>query len=185
HLVFNPSWSVPPGIFRKDILPIVKRNPGYLSTRGFNVYNYSGKRVSPTSINWSRYSRNVPYSIRQRPGRRNALGRVKFIFPNDHYVYLHDTPNRSLFNKDIKTFSSGCIRVEKPFELAELLLNDKENWDEQKINKVISKRKTRTVFLDEPVPIMILYWTASADSEGNVYFMNDIYGRDKAILKLL
>jgi murein L,D-transpeptidase YcbB/YkuD len=185
HLVFNPSWSVPPGIFRKDILPIVKRNPGYLSRRGFNVYDYNGNRVSPTAINWSRYSRNVPYSIRQRPGGRNALGRVKFMFPNDYFVYLHDTPNKSLFNKDIKTFSSGCIRVENPFELAELLLNDKEKWNKKKIKKAINKRKTRTVFLDEPVPIMILYWTASADNEGNVYFMNDIYGRDKAILNLL
>ncbi|NIP39766.1 MAG: L,D-transpeptidase family protein [Candidatus Dadabacteria bacterium] len=185
HLVFNPSWSVPPGIFRKDILPIIKRNPGYLKRRGFNVYNSAGRKVSPTSINWAEYSRNVPYSIRQRPGSRNALGRVKFIFPNDHFVYLHDTPNRSLFNKDIKTFSSGCIRVEKPFELAELLLNDKEKWNQQNIQNVIKKRKTRTVFLDDPVPIMILYWTASADNDGNVYFMNDIYGRDKAILKLL
>ena len=185
HLVFNPSWSVPPGIFRKDMLPIVKRNPGYLTARGFNVYDYNGKKVSPTAINWAQYSRNVPYSIRQKPGSRNALGRVKFIFPNDHFVYLHDTPNRSLFNKDIKTFSSGCIRVEKPFELAELLLNDNEKWDQQNIKKVINKRKTRTVFLDEPVPIMILYWTASADKDGNVYFMKDIYGRDKAILNLL
>lgn len=185
HLVFNPSWSVPPGIFVKDILPIVKRNPGYLSRRGFNVYDYNGNRVSPTSINWARYSKNVPYSIRQKPGSRNALGRVKFIFPNDYFVYLHDTPNKSLFNRDIKTFSSGCIRLEKPFELVELLLNDKEKWNKQSIEKVVNKRKTRTVFLDEPVPIMILYWTASADNEGNVYFMKDIYNRDKAILNLL
>ncbi|NIT12928.1 MAG: L,D-transpeptidase family protein, partial [Candidatus Dadabacteria bacterium] len=108
HMVFNPSWSVPPGIFRKDFMPIVKRDPGYLARRGFNVYDYNGRRVSPYSVNWARYSRNVPYSIRQRPGTRNALGRVKFIFPNDHFVYLHDTPNKNLFNKDIKTFSSGC-----------------------------------------------------------------------------
>ncbi len=185
HLVFNPTWSVPPGIFRKDILPIIKRNPGYLTRRGFNVYDYNGRKVSPYSVNWARYSRNVPYSIRQRPGKRNALGRVKFIFPNDHFVYLHDTPNRALFNKDIKTFSSGCIRVEKPFELAELLLNDNEKWNRQNIQRVVDKRKTRTVYLDKPVPIMILYWTASADKKGNVYFMNDIYKRDKAILNLL
>lgn len=185
HLVFNPTWSVPPGIFKKDMLPIIKRNPSYLTNRGFNVYDYNGRKISPTAINWSRYSSHVPYSIRQRPGSRNALGRVKFIFPNDYFVYLHDTPNKSLFNKDIKTFSSGCIRLEKPFELAELLLNDKENWGQEQIENVINRGKTRTVFLDEPVPIMILYWTSSADNDGNVYFMNDIYGRDKAIMKLL
>jgi murein L,D-transpeptidase YcbB/YkuD len=86
---------------------------------------------------------------------------------------------------DNKTFSYGCIRVERPYELAELLLNDNEKWNRQNIQKVVDKRKTRTVFLDKPVPIMILYWTASADKNGNVYFMNDIYKRDKAILKLL
>jgi len=185
HIVFNPTWSVPSGIFRKDILPIVKRNPYYLTSRGFNIYNTSGTRVSPSSINWAQYSGNVPYSIRQKPGPGNALGRVKFIFPNEYAVYLHDTPKKHLFKKDIKTFSSGCIRIEKPFELAELLLNDKEKWNIQTINKVVNKRRTRTVFLKEPISIIIMYWTASTDNIGNVYFMKDIYGRDKEVLNRL
>ena len=149
------------------------------------VYNYDGRNVSPYEINWVNYSSSVPYSIRQKPGPRNALGRVKFIFPNNFSVYLHDTPNKHLFNRDIKTFSSGCIRIEKPFELAELLLNDKTKWNSSSINKLVRAGKTRTVYLEEPVQIMVMYWTASADGKGNIYFMNDIYGRDKLVLRHL
>ena len=185
YMVFNPSWSVPPGILRNDILPVVKRDPSYLSSRGLEVYGYDGKKISPYKINWSNYSTGVPYSIRQKPGPRNALGRVKFIFPNNFSVYLHDTPNKSLFNRDIKTFSSGCIRIEEPFELAELLLNDKVKWNSKTINKLVKSGKTRTVYLKEPVQIMVMYWTASADDKGNIYFMKDIYGRDKELIRQL
>ena len=119
---------------------------------------------------------------RQEPGPTNALGRIKFIFPNKHFVYLHDTPSKSLFGKAERTFSSGCIRVEKRFELAELLLNDKTRWNMDSIMKVIESKETRTVFLPKPMPVMLLYWTTAFDENNNIRFKKDVYGRDRAIL---
>ena len=184
YLVFCPTWTIPPGILKKDTLPAVKRDPDYLTKRNINAIDRNGNVVDQASIDWSKYSAgNLPYTLRQEPGPNNALGQIKFIFPNPHFVYLHDTPSRSLFDQTDRAFSSGCIRVEKPFELAELLLNDPEKWNREEIRKAIESGKTRTVFLPEPIPVLLLYWTVAILPSGEVHFKKDIYGRDEAVLE--
>jgi murein L,D-transpeptidase YcbB/YkuD len=184
YLVFNPTWTVPPTILNKDILPAIRKNPNYLKERNIKVIDHKGKTIDQNTIDWSKYpKRRFPYLLRQEPGPKNALGLVKFMFPNKHLVYLHDTPSKSLFNRTDRAFSSGCIRVEEPFELAQRLLNDPARWNLDDINEVIKTKKTRTVHLPEPVPVILLYWTVAIDDKGIIYFKNDIYQRDGAILR--
>ncbi len=186
YLVFNPTWTVPPTILAEDILPQVKRDPDYLRRKNIDVINRKGKVINPKSINWSKYkARGFPYQLRQGPGPSNALGRVKFMFPNQHLVYLHDTPSRSLFDRTERTFSSGCIRTEDPLTLAELLLADKSKWNQESIQKVIDSKQTRTVRLTKPLSVMLLYWTVDVDDQGIVNFKKDVYGRDNRIIAAL
>jgi len=184
YLVFNPTWTVPPTILRKDILPKIKKNPGYLLKMKISVIDRKGRVVNPNSIDWSKYSgKNVPYTFRQEPGPHNALGRIKFIFPNKHFIYLHDTPSRSLYGRKDRAFSSGCIRVEKNIELAEILLNDPEKWNRESIQKIIDTNKTQRVNLPKPIPVVLLYWTTVFDDKGIIIFKNDVYERDQAVLE--
>ena len=113
----------------------------------------------------------------------NALGEIKFIFPNKHFIYLHDTPAKSLFDRTDRAFSSGCIRVEKPFDLAELLLEDPDKWNREEIKKVIESGETRKIFLPAPVPVLLLYWTVQIGPNGEVHFKKDVYNRDEAVLE--
>jgi murein L,D-transpeptidase YcbB/YkuD len=184
YLEFNPTWTIPPGILRKDTLPAAKKDPNYLSSKNIRVIDSQGKTVNPASIDWSKYpQQRFPYTLRQDPGPGNALGLVKFMFPNKHLVYLHDTPSKQHFERKDRAFSSGCIRVQKPFELAELLLNDPVKWNRDEIMKVIESKKTQRVNLPEPVPVMLLYWTFEVDDDGRFKFKKDLYKRDQAILK--
>jgi murein L,D-transpeptidase YcbB/YkuD len=184
YLVLNPTWTVPPGILAKDILPAVKKDPNFLKDRNIEVIDRSGKTVNQDTINWSKYSaRNFPYQLRQEPGPSNALGLIKIIFPNDHLVYIHDTPSKSLFERTDRTFSSGCIRTEKPFELAEILLEDPDKWNEQSFKRVIDTRKTQTVMLPKHVPVLLFYWTVDPEPDGSVRFKRDPYKRDAEVLK--
>jgi murein L,D-transpeptidase YcbB/YkuD len=187
YVVFNPTWTVPPTILDKDVLPAIKRDRGYLKKKNMKVIDRSGKVVDPASLDWSKYrGKNFPFAIRQDPGPTNALGRVKFIFPNKHFVFLHDTPSKALFERETRTFSSGCIRVENPFSLAEALLKDPEKWNLEKIEEVIESEKTKTVYLKEPIQVLILYATAFPSLENEfVQFRSDVYSRDQAILKQL
>ena len=185
HLVFNPTWTVPPGILRNDILPKVKQDPDYLRRRNISVLDRNGKVVDIDSIDWGSLGGRFPYTLRQEPGPDNALGRVKFMFPNSFMVYLHDTPSKTLFGRSQRAFSSGCIRVERPFELAELLLDDPKKWNQTAIQQVLDTQRTRTVLLDDPLPVLLLYWTAQVDEAGRVHFRKDIYGRDARVLKAL
>ncbi len=186
YLVFNPTWTVPPGILRNDILPQLRRDPGMLQRRNMVVLDGKGRTVDPATVQWSRYpGRPFPYRIRQEPGPDNALGRIKFMFPNDHLVYLHDTPSKALFEPAERAFSSGCIRVQKPFELAELLLNDPVKWGARQIGDLVESKRTRTVNLPEPVPVLLLYWTVAVGEDGTVSFKPDLYERDGALLKAL
>jgi len=183
YIEFNPTWTIPPGILRKDILPKVKRDPQYLQNKNMVVLNQQGKQIDIATIDWSQYpGKGFPYLIRQQPGPNNALGRVKFIFPNKHSVYLHDTPSKSGFKRAERAFSSGCIRVQNPFHFAELLLADKPGWDRAKIDTVVESRKTTRVNLSKPLTVMLLYWTAAVDNERRVVFKQDIYDRDGAVL---
>jgi len=183
YIVFNPTWTVPPTILQEDILPKIKKDPGYLSKMKISVIDRRGRKVDPKSVNWSKYSKSVPYTLRQEPGPRNALGRMKFIFPNKHFIYLHDTPSQALFERQDRAFSSGCIRVDKDIELAELLLDDPDKWNRESILKLLDTNKTRRVNLPKPKPIMLLYVTAWFDENGDFIFIKDIYGRDRAVLE--
>lgn len=185
YLVFNPTWTVPPGILEKDVLPGVRRDPRYLQKKGLEVFDRNGRRVDPASVVWGRYSaRTFPYFLRQAPGDDNALGRVKIMFPNEHLVYLHDTPARSLFEKDDRIFSSGCIRVEKAFELTERLLSGTE-WTREAIDAAVATGETRTVRLPKPVPVLLIYWTVDEDPQGRIVFKRDPYGRDAPLAAAL
>ena len=183
YIVFNPTWTVPPTILEQDILPKIKKNPGYLSKMKISVIDRKGRRVDPKSVNWSKYSKTVPYTLRQEPGPHNALGRIKFIFPNKYFIYLHDTPSRSLYGRKDRAFSSGCIRVEKNFELAELLLNDPEKWNRESIQKLLDTNETTRVNLPQPKPVMLLYATIRFDENNNYIFKNDVYERDRQVLE--
>ena len=186
YLELNPTWTIPPTILAKDILPKMKQDPAYLQKKNMQVLTQAGKVVDPNSIDWSSVSaRGFPYIIRQTPGPHNALGRVKFMFPNPHFVYLHDTPSKALFNRSSRAFSSGCIRVRNPFRLAELLLQDQDNWDRTRIDAAVDSLKQQRVSLSAPVPVLLLYWTVNVDADGTVYFKEDIYERDAKVLAVL
>jgi len=185
YVVLNPTWTVPYSIATRDVLPRLQRDPGYLTAGNFEVRDRNGTRVDPAGVDWSALGRNrFPYTLVQRPGPDNALGRIKFMFPNEHAVYLHDTPSRTLFGKAERAFSSGCIRVEHPFELAELLLGS-EGWTPERFQEVLDSGETKTVFLSRPMPVLLLYWTAEVNKSGTVYFYSDIYDRDRAVAEAL
>ncbi|MCW8797420.1 MAG: L,D-transpeptidase family protein [Prosthecochloris sp.] len=181
YLIFNPSWNVPPGILKKEALPSMKSDGGYLSRNGLQVIDRNGNVVDPSSIDWAGYSAgSFPYRLRQPPGVGNALGRVKFMFPNRHFVYLHDTPGKHLFDRSERAFSHGCIRLENPLDLAGVLLG----WSPEQIESALSSGKTRTVNLSRPIPVFLLYLTAVAEGD-EVLFRNDVYNRDAAVLNAL
>lgn len=182
HIVFNPYWTVPQSIAGKDILPKLKQDPSYLSAENIQVFDSWGANaqpIDPNGIDWSQYTeKHFPYRLRQLPGPHNSLGQVKFLLPNAYDIYLHDTPSRRLFNKNVRALSHGCIRLQKPNALAEYLLRDTANWNSDTIAAAIAKQVTRTVTLPQPTAIYMLYFTAWVDAEGVVQFRDDIYTRD-------
>lgn len=185
YLVLSPYWHVLSRITIQDKLPLIRKDPEYLARQRMRVFE-GQEEVDPSTIDWSMVTaQNFPYRLQQSPGSRNALGRVKFIFPNRFNVYMHDTPSRALFQKSVRAFSSGCIRIEKPLELAEYLLRDDPTWTREKMLGAIEKRKERVVHLSETIPVYLLYWTAWADADGTVQFRQALYGRDKALEKAL
>ncbi|MBB1286532.1 L,D-transpeptidase family protein [Flavisolibacter sp. BT320] len=169
YIVFSPYWNVPESIVRNEILPAMKRNPSYLA----------GQNMEQTG------TRNGLPVIRQKPGGNNALGRVKFLFPNNYAIYFHDTPAKSLFERNQRAFSHGCIRLEEPAKLAEYLLRKQPNWTDSRIEEAMYAGEEKWVTLDEPVPVAITYFTAWVDGEGMVNFREDIYGHDKALAERL
>jgi L,D-transpeptidase YcbB len=185
-LEFNPYWNVPPDIAVNEELPVLRKNPAGLSAQGFEVVR--GDQVTdPSSIDWSSVGAgHFPYQLRQRPGPNNALGRVKFMFPNSHNVYLHDSPAHSLFERNVRAFSHGCIRLSRPLELAEQVLRvgGVQGWTKDRINNVVATAKTTVVNLREPLPVHITYLTAWAD-DGVANFRQDIYGHDVKLLAAL
>jgi len=185
YLEFNPTWTIPPGILRNDTLPSIKKDPNYLASKNIRVIDRNGKFVDPATVNWSQYSKGVPYTLRQEPGPNNSLGTVKFIFPNEHFVFLHDTPHRELFAHSERAFSSGCIRVEDPLKLAELVLDQPDKYPRSELEQIVASRKTQRIHPSPKVPVVIVYLTASVDSDGAVRFYKDIYDRDQKVLDAL
>ena len=185
YIVFNPQWVIPPTILGKDALPAIRKNRSYLASKKLSVIDHNGHVVDPGSVNWSQYSAaNFPYRLQQSSGDHGALGRIKFMLPNPHVVYLHDTPTKDLFEKNSRTFSSGCIRVEHPLELAELVLQDSVKWNGKRIRETIDRGKTSTVQLPKRLPVFILYMTTLAKGD-NLIFLEDVYNRDESVLKAL
>ncbi|MFO1152829.1 MAG: L,D-transpeptidase family protein [Rhodospirillales bacterium] len=184
YLEFNPHWNVPPTILKKEVLPRMRGNPGYAAASGLRVFQ-NGKPIDPYAVNWSETS-GAGYAFRQDPGERNALGRVKFMLPNEFAVYLHDTPSKSLFQRSMRAYSHGCVRVAQPLELAEFLLaaND-ANWTRSRIERTIKTGDNRAVTLKKPVPVHLAYFTALPDSNGGLQFRNDVYGKDTTLERTL
>lgn len=185
YLVFNPHWYVPPNIAVQDKLPLLRKDPGYAARQRFKIFRRGGADatpIDPSTIDWSAVNaQHFPYRLRQDPGPSNALGRVKFMFPNPFHVYLHDTPSRALFAKPERAFSSGCIRVEKPLELAEYLLGETGAWSRERIRAVLDTKKKQTVWFPTPIPVHLFYGTAWMNAEGAVEFRKDLYDHDKAL----
>jgi len=181
HLIFNPTWTVPPTILRKDVIPAAARNRDYFSRKNITIYDSNNKVVSVG--NWN-IKRARSYRYVQSPGSTNALGLVKFIFPNRFTVYLHDTNTRGFFEKDIRALSSGCIRVQNPFELTEYLLDDPEKWNLEQIMEAINTGKTRQVNLNKAIYIHVFYWTAWSEN-GSLQFRDDLYNLDMDLYKKL
>ncbi len=189
YLVLSPYWHVPPLIAAADKLPEIRKNPGYLAAQHMTLLDAATNQpVDPASVDWASLTGaelNRRYRIRQDPGPWNALGGVKFMFPNRHNVYLHDTPSRELFGRTSRAFSSGCIRLEHPLELADYLLSGDPAWSPARIRSVIASRVETTVRLAKPVPVHILYWTVFVDEEGLVNYRPDLYRRDRAVQEAL
>ncbi len=189
HLELNPYWNIPTKIAVRDILPKIQNDLEYLTRQNIRVFQsweLDAPEINPASIDWFHVTpTNLSFKFRQEPGPRNALGRVKFMFPNKFSVYLHDTPAHALFQKRKRTFSSGCIRVEKPIELTAYLLRGDPEWTHERIVTAIDSGETQIVRLPEPIPVHLLYWTAWVDADGKIHFRDDIYGRDKKLGRVL
>ena len=184
YLEFNPSWTVPRTILQQDLLPELRADPGALQRKNMQLLDFDGRPVDPASVDWATIpAQAFPYMIRQQPGPANPLGRVKFMYPNPHDVYMHDTPKRGLFDRAGRAFSSGCIRLEKPIELARILLARTE-WDAAAIDRVIASGRTRIVRLPQPMTVLTLYGTAAPSADG-VDFAADIYFREARLLAAL
>lgn len=181
YLVFSPTWTIPPTIKKLDVVPATKKDINYLREKQMTVYDRTGAIVLPE--NWNA-SEAMGYKYVQSPGAFNSLGLVKFMFHNPFSVYLHDTNNRSLFATEYRALSSGCVRIEKPFELAAYLLDDSEKWPLDSINKVVASRKTKEVNIKQEVHLHILYWTAWSQND-TLHFRPDIYNYDTKIIEKL
>jgi len=186
YIVINPTWTLPYSITIKETLPKLQKNPNYLTEKNMIIMDRTGKEIDPSTINFNTLSKNnFPYTVRQKAGPHNALGQVKFIFPNQYAVYLHDTPVRSLFSREERAFSHGCIRLDKKWELLMNLMDDPEVWNMNKINEIVASGKTTRVNLKSPIEILLLYWTAGADKKNKLYFDKDVYNRDASVLEEL
>lgn len=183
YLEFNPTWTVPPTILIEDVLPAVRKDISYLSGKNMLVYDHNRQLIDPAQYDWSD-PRAKHLRVVQQPGSFNALGVVKFMFPNPYFIYLHDTPNKELFARSSRAFSSGCIRVSDPLELAELLLQP-QGWDSVAVQKAVDSLETQQVILQEKPEVYVLYFTAWQGQPGITYFRHDHYGLDDAIASAL
>ena len=185
YLVINPSWNIPDSIARDEVLEKIRKDPRYLAKQNIKVLKGWGPHeevIDPKTIDWSKITpKKLSYRFRQEPGPLNPLGHIKFMLPNQFDVYLHDTPSRRLFSENVRTFSHGCTRIEKPIELGEYLLRDAPGWTREKILDSIEKGTEQKVPIPRPLNVHFLYLTAWVDQGGTLQFRNDIYGRDKLL----
>ncbi len=181
-VVFNPYWNVPQSIAMNEYLPKLMDDPGYLDRQGFEVRDSQGQLVRSYAVDWwSYYGDTLPFDVRQPPGVRNALGEVKFLFPNKHAVYMHDTPNRNLFDSDSRAFSHGCVRIQNPREFAQIILG----WSSEAVSDAINTGRNQQVGVNSKIPVHLTYFTLWPDASGNIIAFSDFYKRDKALKKAL
>ena len=189
ELVLNPYWNVPKSITSKEIIPKLQQDPDYLARNNMKVlgiFNNQTHVVNPEAVDWSSINlTDLPFRIRQDPGAQNSLGRIKFIFPNAYSVYLHDTPSRHLFASNNRAYSHGCIRLEDPLGLAEVLLSDINTWSKDDLSYFVKRKRPKTIKLDNPIPIHITYMTAWVDDQAIINFRLDIYKRDRKFTSTL
>jgi murein L,D-transpeptidase YcbB/YkuD len=183
YIVFSPYWNIPYSITRGEIIPSVRKNPNYIASKNMEVVTTSGKVVDPSTIDWN--AKSFPYLVRQKPGEWNSLGLVKFMFPNKHNVYIHDTNARSLFALDDRARSHGCIRINNPQDFAKTLLANDPKWTMEKIESAMHQNQETVVTLDRKIPVVLVYLTFWADSKGEAHFRDDIYDRDAEVLEAL
>lgn len=177
--VINPTWGVPQSIIVKEMLPELQRDPGYLDRQGYQVSDNQGNIIPSDRIDWSQFSSRVPLNVVQPAGSDNALGEIKFLFPNSHDIYMHDTPNRKLFASEERAFSHGCVRVQDPRRFAEIVLG----WDGEAVANAIESGKSQTVPLPEKLPVYLHYFTAWPDANGTVQYYDDVYNRDTRLTR--
>jgi len=184
-LVINPYWNIPARIARDKLLPKQQSNPDYFATRGirvFNGWNAETREVEPASIHWASLNGNsFPYRLRQEPGPKNSMGRLSFVLPNPYDVFLHDTPERWLFGRDRRAFSEGCVRIEKPMDLALHTLRQTGDWNAPRIQREIDALRQHSVRLPEPIPVYVLYLTSWVGEDGQAHFREDIYAREQVL----
>lgn len=185
HLIFSPYWHIPHSIAVKDLLPKIQKDRRFLAKQKIRIFRGSSQ-VDPNTVNWRGLSEaNFPYRLRQDPGPLNSLGRVKFMLPNRFNVYIHDTPSRELFDRAVRDFSSGCIRVDMPVELAGYLLADDPKWTSESILAAMEQPRETLVRLRKPIPVYFLYATAWVDADGTLQLRDDLYGRDGLVAAAL
>jgi murein L,D-transpeptidase YcbB/YkuD len=188
YIEMNPYWNVPHSIATEETLKKIRQNPEFFAKENMRVFTagQNGEEVSPATIDWSQHSENnFPYRLRQEPGPRNPLGRIKFMFPNKHSVYLHDTSDPQLFRKERRGYSHGCIRIEKPMDMAEFVMRGSKEWPIEKIKAVLKTKETTVANLPKPIPVHILYFTAWGNGDGATHFLEDIYRRDERLDRAL
>lgn len=184
-IIFRPYWNVPLSIQRNELIGDIQRDPSYISTNDFELVNAQNAVVAQDTVADSLFAplRSGKLRLRQRPGPKNALGLVKFVFPNEYDVYMHDTPAKSLFGRSRRDFSHGCIRLEKAADLAEWVLREESGWTQDRIAAAMQGTETFSVKLKHPIPVATMYVTAVVLETGEVHFFDDIYGEDAALEK--
>jgi murein L,D-transpeptidase YcbB/YkuD len=188
YLELNPNWNLPDDIAANEIAPKLAKDPGYLASHGMELIRGWGNKeevADPATVDLAKLGKGSPYRVRQRPGSDNSLGQVKFMFPNPFDVYLHGTPSQHLFARTVRSFSHGCVRLEKPQDLAAYLLKDDPKWSPEAIQDAIATGDHQTIVLARPLPVYILYWTAWVDADGTVELRRDLYGHDAAVEQAL
>lgn len=181
YVEFNPYWGVPQSILVNEKLPRLRQDPGYLDRAGYEVFDRSGRQVSSASIDWNRYGSSVPFTVRQKPGPSNSLGELKIMFPNKHDIYMHDTPQKHLFSRDVRAFSHGCVRLEDPRAMAAAVLG----ISREQVGKYIAGGRNSRKNVQVKIPVYVSYFTAWPDLAGKVSYYDDIYGRDAHLAKAL
>ncbi len=182
YIDFNPYWTLPPSIAKQEYLPKLQKNAEILDKYNMKLY-YGKKEINPKKINWKKVKEDkFVYTIRQLSGKTNSLGRVKFVFPNNLHIYLHDTHARHLFKKKTRAYSHGCIRVQAPLDLAEELLSTIKKWDRKRINNVIKSEKHERIILEHQIPVYLIYLTLYVSPDGELHEYDDIYDRENELI---